>query len=334
MFKRMIFTGLFATMLALPAFSLDLIGQENQGTFVENACNYSVLTTYSGSATFTAKWNPNISGAITLDSKVYASDADETGVLPDAAATPTTVYSKYGYGIYSDSNAETEITHLTSLPSNKGYIFDGFYTSKYNGGVKVINGEGEVLDAASTQVLASGGTATWYAHWVMEPEECGSGTHWSESAGACVPDFVAITCAPGEYLPGNAVECAVCLKDNFCEGGSWSTASSEDRGIVSCATMVSEGFGPRAPVGAQKVEDCGYVLNISDDAELYLHADKTPGNPALAVEIDGKVWYADTTELSGGEQPKTISPNTTKTLHVDMNGTEYTVHSRYLDAGE
>ena len=121
-----------------------------------------------------AQWTPNVSGAITLNSNRFASSSATTAAQnATTAASPTPVYTRYATGVYTTSanatNNTNAITALTTLPVMTGYTFQGFYTGKAGSGTQVVNSSGTFLDAAKTAVSATGGTATWYAHWTATP---------------------------------------------------------------------------------------------------------------------------------------------------------------------
>jgi hypothetical protein len=150
----------------------------NSKTFsasTSTACNYTNLGVYSGSATLTGTWTANVSGAITLDSKYYASDSATSGINAGTNAAPTPLYSKYATGIYSNSAATTAVTKLTTIPAYTTYVFGGFYTGKAGTGDQVIDAAGNILDAAKTAVATTGGKATWYAKWT-QCAACSAGT--------------------------------------------------------------------------------------------------------------------------------------------------------------
>lgn len=136
------------------------------------------------------------------------------------------------------------------------------------------------------------------------------GNVWS-----CVEEGV--SCEAGKYLPAGANECAVCPADSFCSGGKYTPDNTKNQGIESCD-------GLKSPTGSQSERDCGKILRVNGEA-LYLHADKRGPNPSLVVEIDGKKWYANTTPVSQGTKP--MSEGSNKTVHMLINGQEYTVHT-------
>jgi hypothetical protein len=155
-----------------------LLNDPNNGTA---SCQHPTLGSYTGPTTFYAKWDSNISGAITLDSSIrvnnvhsstpkYNASVPTDGISP---ATPTPLYSSYEVGLYESSTdaaaggATGKVDDITA-PSRTGYEFGGFYTDD---NTKVIDQYGVVLPAALTQITTSNTPATWYAHWGPRQEK-------------------------------------------------------------------------------------------------------------------------------------------------------------------
>ena len=302
MFKRMIFAVLSVAMFVLPVFS----APKNS----EIMCDFNDLKTYSGTVMLEAIWVPNVSGDIVLDSNIYADASDETGLSPGQTAVPSTLHSRYGVEMYTDSvdGTKTIVSKLEAVPEKTGYDFMGFYTEKYAGGTQTINAEGEFLPVAKTVVSEEAERATWYAHWERSKVEC----------------------LPGTYLPANTDSCVTCLEDNYCAGGTFKILQPEDHGIVSCSTVASG--GSKSPAGSKQASDCGYVLHIGDANDydkLYLHGGDKDTHPSLVVEIKGQKWYGNMTPVSEGK--KTISSRSNKRLHLQHNGIEYTAHGRDVE---
>ena len=139
-------------------------------TTYEPGESISTATTVNGATiTLTAVWTPNISGAITLDSNRYDSDDATTPVqTATTQVSPSTIWSKYEVGLYSDSNATNQLEHLTTLPKMTGYNFDGFWETKFTEPISVgvlISASNDIQAKAKKRVATTGGTATWYAHW-------------------------------------------------------------------------------------------------------------------------------------------------------------------------
>ena len=135
------------------------------------SCINDTLDTYSGSTSFQAKWNANISGSITLNSNRWASSDAGTAIqTATTVAAPTPLFSVYGKGMYSSSSeasarSNNTISALTTAPAMTGYDFQGFYTGKAGSGTKVINSDKSFATGAENVISATGGEATWYAHW-------------------------------------------------------------------------------------------------------------------------------------------------------------------------
>ena len=164
---------------------------------------------------------PNISGAITLDSMMYASAFDTIGTAATTNASASTLYSVYDYGIYTTQPTKetypsaTEYTQLTTRPKLTGYTFQGFYTGKAGSGTRVINADGTFTDYAKTRVTTAGGTATWYAHYTVNTYNitygCGSAPSGaSESVtGNNVPSNGSATYGSSYTLSATYGDCAL-----------------------------------------------------------------------------------------------------------------------------
>lgn len=132
----------------------------------------SVTYLYPGNATLTAVWDPNISGAITLNSNVYENNnttttplyTSSTGVTP---ATTSTIYSVYNNGLYK-SLTPNRVSMVASeeKPTKTGYTFGGFYNSDMT--TQYITDAGVATDAGKRAVTSTDGTATWYAKWTPD----------------------------------------------------------------------------------------------------------------------------------------------------------------------
>jgi len=120
-------------------------------------------------------------------------------------------------------------------------------------------------------------------------------------------------CEPGQYLPKNATACAICPADNYCVGASYTYSTTADQGISACTT------GLVAPEGTTTAGGCGKILHVGEDI-MYLTSEQQT-TPALAVRIDGTVYYARTTR---GE--KAMNGTTTRSLRTRINGFEYSIH--------
>lgn len=52
-----------------------------------------------------------------------------------------------------------------------------------------------------------------------------------------------VTCAAGYYLPANANECAICLENNYCTGGTYNFDANNAQGITQCDIGYSSAAG-------------------------------------------------------------------------------------------
>lgn len=126
-------------------------------------------------------------------------------------------------------------------------------------------------------------------------------------------------CNPGQYVPMGESSCQTCLANSYCSGGTYlqDGPAATDTFITSCAS------GLYSQSGSRTVNDCGRILHVGDSV-VYLHADRRT-TPSLIVSVEGTQYYADTTPVSQGAVP--MSAGDTKTLRINYQGTEYTVHS-------
>ena len=175
-------TPLSASLSAAPKIGAPATGWTFDGwttdstpTYSTNALNNKV-TGYSpwkrtSNLTLYGACTPNISGAITLDSKRYAESNSSEGTAATTNASAATLYSVYEYAMYTSKPTKatyttaTKYTALATAPSLTGYTFQGFFTGKAGSGIQVIKSDKTFADAATTQVTTAGGTDTWYAHY-------------------------------------------------------------------------------------------------------------------------------------------------------------------------
>ena len=167
-------------------------------TYTNGQSVNNLTTTNAGTVNLYAMWQANKSGAITLDSKYYATSSTATGTAVTKNAAPTPVYTVYNTAVYKSSTISdaNKITALSTLPTYTGYTFGGFYTAKAGTGTQVVNSSGTFLDAAKTRVSTAGGKATWYAKWTPKSYTItydlnGGGC----SAGSCTPTSYTIESA-------------------------------------------------------------------------------------------------------------------------------------------
>ena len=170
--KKLFLTSGLVLCMAGQAYGTDIdyTYSGNSGSYGSSACTYPYLETYDVDSSLEAMWSANVSGLITLDSNRYeTSSSPSAAQTASPAAADASVYSVYNTAMYGDNpttnTSQTAITGLTTDPQITGYTFSGFYTGKAGSGTQVIDANGDYLPAATTQIQAAGGTATWYAHW-------------------------------------------------------------------------------------------------------------------------------------------------------------------------
>ncbi len=120
-------------------------------------------------------------------------------------------------------------------------------------------------------------------------------------------------CAPGYYLPENTTECVICDENYYCVGGENAVMSPCPDGLVS-------------PVGTTVADNCGKIMRVGEDMLYLTQTQQT--HPALAVKMDGKIYYAKTTPISMGVKPMNI--NTTHSLRTMIDGVEYSIHDNTI----
>ncbi len=174
------FDGFYTTQQYVNAAVSGTRTTHSDGEFTDNG---KKQRTSSGASTWYARWTPNISNAITLNNKIYAttSTTDANAITPTTAGT-TTAYSAYDYALYSSK--PTSSTYLTATqlstitkPAMTGYTFLGYCSTKQpldltangancvNSGTLMINGSGTPQTAGKQKITANNGTDTWFARW-------------------------------------------------------------------------------------------------------------------------------------------------------------------------
>ena len=118
-------------------------------------------------------------------------------------------------------------------------------------------------------------------------------------------------CPKGTYKAsaGNATSCTTASEGYYVSTTGATSQTPCDAGLVS-------------PQGTTSAGGCGKIMYV-DNTKLYLTKEKQT-TPALAVKVDGVVYYANVTALSNGA--KTMNGSTTKSLRTRINGIEYSIH--------
>ncbi|MDE6250250.1 MAG: hypothetical protein K2M34_01280 [Alphaproteobacteria bacterium] len=99
-------------------------------------------------------------------------------------------------------------------------------------------------------------------------------------------------------------------------GGKHLTEFDTD-GSIDCATA-TDNVAPYSPAGSDNVQNCGYVLHIGENRDLYLHMEKRT-RPSLAVQVKNNVFYADTSTEEHGA------------LRIEYNGQKLSVYNMDVD---
>lgn len=341
--KRLFFTGVMAAILALPAFAQEdtpvvpLNGVENPGQNVENPvqniennndattssemrCDSETLLVSSGDVAMDAIWNL-ISKS--CDSGKYF---DKTSV--DCAVCLENHYCPGGedFSVESTDNGLVECPEShpyangSSSAKNSCYKTDSISCSVKNPythghGTAVYTNESFTCNTYFGADADCTNESTNACDYTLN---CDTG-YVSKTVNGVLKCVNEVSCDAGTYLPAGQVACAECPADHYCEGGTFNVSDS-DAGINSCN-------GLKSPAGSIAATDCGRILHIGDN-KLYLHSDaEHKTSPALVVDINGDRYYADITPVVDGVG-KPISNETDESLHVDIEGVEYTIHTR------
>lgn len=131
-----------------------------------------------------------------------------------------------------------------------------------------------------------------------------------------VPEFVPAqyTCDAGYYLPADAIACVICPENSYCPGGTYTFNESSEDGRTGCPNSWL------SPAGMSTVAQCGRLLHIGDDYQLYLHSQRQT-TPALNVDINGTTFYGS---MSTTSVP--MHAGTDKQLVIPVNETDYYVY--------
>ncbi len=120
-------------------------------------------------------------------------------------------------------------------------------------------------------------------------------------------------CEPGFFFSTDTSECVICDENHYCVGGENAVMESCPDGLIS-------------PTGTVVADNCGKLIRIGDGMLYLTQTQQT--TPALAVRVDGKVYYAKTTPVSEGE--KSMSANTEYSMRTKIDGIEYSIHDNTI----
>ena len=348
MFKRLLLVGLLAVMLVSPGFAdipkcngKDCIvncSDDNCVPKETQQCTYSTLSSYggdAGSVLLKAVWAPHeySCGAgfylkVTADS-VSCEQCLENNYCPRFVNVPFDVMGGADYGLnscpetfpesvagaktqadcYKTASVSCSVAHPYTFGNGTAvYYNDTVSCRKYagdNSGCKLVN-----ADSCDFEKLI-----------------CDSGFIQEEVDGELRCLTANVSCLAGTYLPKGERTCSECPEDSYCAGSgdtAFTVSATQDQGIMTCDA------GLKSPRGSYSVDDCGYIVHFGNnpDDKLYLHATQRT-HPSLAVDIKGQTWFADMTPMDEGA--KNMYETTTKTLHVVVDGTEYTVHTTIFE---
>ena len=171
-------------------------------------------------------------------------------------------------------------------PYRNGYIFNGWY--------KGDNGTGDKF----TENAMCNGNITVHAKWKQGN----------------------ITCAAGNYLPHASTTCSICLKGNYCPGGSFSPNPIDDQGITPCpvgnsvSTIPSDGsttLGYTSNPGSSVVTQC--YVTVSEN--------KYKTSPTSSVTTSCPTGYGSKEHNSYYQASDSCSANS---YTISFNGNEST----------
>ena len=191
--------------------------------YTAGAATTANIHTKGQDVTLYATWTPEVY-AITLNKNA-------TSAVDGA---PTTVYLKYATGWFSDSGANTAISKLTTLPTNQGFNFAGFYsTAVSSDGIQIVDASGNLLSGNALTFTAK--NATVYAGW---------------SEGV-------IACPAGKYYVGTGgnpdESCVTCKENNYCPGGNSFGVNAGEQGLIVCPDGgLTDGTGKSAETQCYK----------------------------------------------------------------------------------
>ncbi|MDL2295926.1 InlB B-repeat-containing protein, partial [Lachnospiraceae bacterium OttesenSCG-928-E19] len=151
------------------------------------------------------------------DANTYKIDLDHQSAT--VAGAPGTVYLKYDTGWYSDANAETTITKLSTTPSKTGYELIGYFTQTNGNGTQIIDSSSNFINTSAALGMTSVSPTTIYASWSAD----------------------VYPCAAGQYY--NGTTCTTCTANNYCPGGNFAT----DGGVQGLNACPDNG---KSPVGS------------------------------------------------------------------------------------
>lgn len=177
-------------------------------------------------------------------------------------------------------------TNTCTVP--EGHTFAGW----------IVSNTGDTPDVLKPGTNAS----TWTEYWEYTENKTFT-PKWSAD----------VTCVPGKYVAANTHYCSECPENSYCIGGTFDAPLSVAQGIKACPT------GLVSPQGTISSGGCGKIMHVGEDV-LYLTSEQQT-TPALAVKLEGKVYYAKMTPGA-----KAINEATNTSLRTRVDGVEYSIH--------
>lgn len=269
---------------------------QNEGN-IPNNCQS--VTSWNACACAGGTYNRHVASNGTSEGTAEGTSANET-----CTKTPSAVTAKSGYYVDGTSCSACPGAYPNSEGGNISAA-QCYYTCS----PKSVQNASSVT-VVSEKVYNNGGSTQACTYNVT----CNDGYNVSGN-GTANPscNIITVTCRAGEYLPANSTSCAICPENSYCVGDTFDYSKTVDHGISACSA------GLVSPQGTPSAGACGKIMYV-DNTKLYLTKEKQT-TPALAVKIDGVVYYANTT---AGKKP--MNKDTSKSLRTKVNGVEYSIH--------
>lgn len=220
------------------------------------------------------------------------------------------------------------------LLSNNQSIADGCTTTNIGAGSGTVNmvanftptsydclagyylaADGIECSACLASSYCAGGTYTYNASSAQGITSSANGSCVNATLGktsgtvTAVPQYTtnSYTCAAGQYLPADAIECVSCLTGAYCAGGIYSYNETTDQGMscvgtiyanachATCSVRTTLRAGTYSyPLFADKTNVPSPVLHVRENnttCYVYMEAD-TGGEHGLKVRYNNTIYHA------------------------------------------
>jgi len=224
--------------------------------------SFTSVSSTAGVATYKPNCQKNSIFAITVDSKEYSSTSDQNGTAATTAGAPATVYLWYNNGWYSDANATTAISSMSTKPKLDKSVFNGYYTAKAGTGTKVVSAASAfdtskktAFNSASTmfadytacaytkgtQVKTVTVTGTNNSNQCTYSYECNTGYHTGNSGTSATGTYTGATATATNQSPNcSANTNTITLNGNGATGGKINNSAMSNGAVTfTCNTASS-----------------------------------------------------------------------------------------------